>query len=105
MLPERDFCSEADRFARSFTSLEVVRDRMSAFTGDDVGKRVVTQSGATVGEVVEVRDGSAWVEPAPDVDPEVESHLRWDRIQNREKHELGTEFVSTVTDDAVRLRV
>lgn len=78
---------------------------MPAFSSDDVGKRVVTQSGATVGEVVEVRDGEAWVEPAPDVDEEVESHLRWDRIQNREKYELETEFVSGVTDDAVRLRV
>lgn len=78
---------------------------MPAFSSDDVGKRVVAQSGATVGEVVEVRDGSAWVEPAPDLDRDVESHLKWDRIRNQEKHELETEFVSRVSDNVVRLRI
>ena len=78
---------------------------MPAFTQEDVGKRVVAQSGGPVGEVVEIRDGTAWVEPDPDLDPEIESHLRWDGIVNREQHELDDEFVSTVGEETVRLRV
>lgn len=76
-----------------------------AFSQDDVGKRVVAQSGATVGEVAEVRDGTAWVELAPDADDEAVSELEWDGMVNRDRHELEDRFVTRVTEEAVRLRV
>lgn len=78
---------------------------MAAFSQDDVGKRVVAQSGATVGEVAEVRGGTAWVELAPDPDDDAVSQLRWEGTVNQNRHELEDRFVTRVTEDAVRLRV
>ena len=78
---------------------------VAEFTDDQIGKRVVDQDGVEVGTVAEVRDGSLYVEVAPDADGETLSTLRWDGTVNREVHHLQSEFVSNVREDTIRLRV
>lgn len=75
------------------------------FTDEQVGKRVVSQDGGHVGTVDSVRDGSIYVEVAGDVDADLRKSLGWDGVVNREERELEGEFVSMITDDAIRLRV
>jgi len=78
---------------------------VAGYTDEQIGKRVVDQAGATVGTVSDVRDGSLYVEVAPDADRETISNLRWDGAVNQEVHHLRSRFVSDVGDDVVRLRV
>ena len=75
------------------------------FTDEQIGKRVVDQAGAEVGTVSDVRDGSLYVEVAPDADRETLSNLRWEGAVNQEVHRLRSRFVTDVDDDVVRLRV
>ena len=78
---------------------------VAEFTEEQIGKRVVDQDGVEVGTVAEVRDGSLYVEVAPDADRETLSNLRWDGPVNQDVHHLQSEFVSNVREDAIRLRV
>jgi hypothetical protein len=78
---------------------------VAEFTEEQTGKRVVDQAGADVGTVSEVRDGSLYVEVAPDADRETLSNLRWDGTVNRDVRRLRSRFVSDVGDDVIRLRV
>lgn len=78
---------------------------VAEFTEEQVGKRVLDQEGVEVGTVAEVRDGSLYVEVAPDADRETLSNLRWDGTVNQEVHHLQAEFVSNVREDTIRLRV
>ena len=78
---------------------------MASDDADHVGKRVVAQSGNEVGTVSEVRDGTLRVEVGADADPDVLDQLGWDGVVNQEVHELEDRYVSTVTDQTIRLRV
>lgn len=78
---------------------------MADFSDSQVGKRVVAQSGTTVGEVTDVRDGGLYVAVDPDADPDVLDDLRWEGVVNRETHELDEKHVSKITEDTIRLRV
>ena len=78
---------------------------VAEFTDEQVGKRVVDQDGVEVGTVTEVRDGSLYVEVAPDADRETLSNLRWDGTVNRDVYHLQSTFVSNVREDTIRLRV
>ena len=78
---------------------------VAQFTDDQIGKRVVDQAGVEVGTVADVRDGSLYVEVAPDADRETLSNLRWDGTVNQEVHHLQSEFVSNVREGTIRLRV
>lgn len=78
---------------------------VAEFTEEQIGKRVVDQDGVEVGTVTEVRDGSLYVEVAPDADRETLSNLRWDGTVNRDVHHLQSEFVSNVREETIRLRV
>ena len=75
------------------------------FDDDSIGKRVVDHQGVEVGTVSDVRDGTLYVEIVPDAPAETISDLNWDGVVNREVHRLETEYVSTVSDDIVRLNV
>lgn len=79
--------------------------RMAEFTDVQIGKRVVDQDGVEVGTVSDVRDGSLYVEVAPDADRETLSNLRWDGTVNRDVYHLESEFVSNVRENTIRLRV
>jgi hypothetical protein len=78
---------------------------MAQFTESTIGKRVVDQQGIQVGTVDGVRDGTLYVEVGPDASAETVSELNWDGPVNREVHRLESQYVSTVTDDIVRLNV
>lgn len=78
---------------------------MAEFTDEQIGKRVVDGDGVEVGTVSDVRDGSLYVEVAPDADRETLSNLRWDGTVNRDVHHLESEFVSNVREHTIRLRV
>lgn len=78
---------------------------VAEFTDEQIGARVVDQAGVDVGTVSDVRDGSLYVEVAPDADRETLSNLRWDGPVNRDVRRLRSRFVSDVSDDVVRLRV
>lgn len=47
------------------------------FTKDDVGKAVIASSGERVGQIVEARGGTAYVDPDPDVVDTIKSKLGW----------------------------
>lgn len=76
----------------------------SEFTDEQVGKRVVAQSGATIGTVSSVRDGDIYVELTGDVENGLLSELGWGGAVNQEQLKLQDEYVSTVTDETIRLR-
>lgn len=78
---------------------------MPDFTDKQLGKRVVAQDGATVGEVTEVRDGTLWVTVAEDADRDVLDELRWTGVVNRETERLNQRFISSLREDTIRLRV
>lgn len=73
------------------------------FTESDEGKRVVNAEGTTVGRIVDVRHGSAYVDPDPDMFDTIKSKLGWGDIDD-DSYPLQKADVSTVTDDEVRIR-
>jgi hypothetical protein len=78
---------------------------MASFTEKQVGKRVVAANGTEVGTVAEVRNGSLYVEVGPDADRETLNDLDWSGVVHREIHHLRHQYVSDVTDNAIRLSV
>ena len=78
---------------------------MADYSEKHVGKRVVSQSGGTVGTVDDVRDGDLYVTVDADADAETLSELRWDGPVHQDTERLADEFVSNITDETVRLRV
>jgi hypothetical protein len=76
----------------------------TTMTEDDVGKRVVTGDGEEVGRVVGFGDGSAHVDPDPELVDTVGTTLGWGEQSNEDTYRLNDEQVDTVTDDEIRLR-
>jgi hypothetical protein len=73
------------------------------FSDDDVGKPVVRANGHTVGRVVEVRDGTPYVEPDPGILDTVRATLGWGDPGDEEAFPLRSEQIDSVTDDEIRL--
>lgn len=71
-------------------------------TEADEGKQVVDQDGDTVGRVVDVVDGTAHVDPDPDVTDTVMSKLGWGD-GGEETYALDSQSIEHVTDDEIRL--
>ncbi|WP_123535577.1 hypothetical protein [Halosimplex salinum] len=78
---------------------------MAEYTDEQVGKRVVAQSGEEIGEVVAIDEGSLVVEVQVGDGHDVVDHLGWDSGANQERHTLDDRYVSTIRENAVRLRV
>ena len=78
---------------------------MADFSDEYLDKRVVTQSGATLGTVTDVRNGDLHVEVEPDADGDALTQLGWDGTVNQNVHRLEDRYVSNVTDETIRLRV
>jgi hypothetical protein len=72
-------------------------------TEDAVGKSVVDARGNAVGIVVDVKHGTAYVEPDPDITDKLTAKLGWTEA-GEESYPLQEAAVETVTDDEVRLR-
>ncbi|MFC7046513.1 PRC-barrel domain containing protein [Halobacteriaceae archaeon GCM10025711] len=49
------------------------------FTGDDEGKTVVNKDGDEIGVIKEVRTGTAYVDPDPNLLDTIRSKLSWDQ--------------------------
>ena len=78
---------------------------MAEYSEEQVGKRVVSQDGAEIGEVMAVDDGSLVVRVDVGATHDVVDHLGWDDVLNQETHTLDSYYVSTLRENAVRLRV
>jgi hypothetical protein len=77
---------------------------MADYSNDQIGKRVVAQSGVEIGSVEEVRDGDMYVAVEPDADDAV-SEIGWEGMVNQDMHRLPDRYVSNITENTVRLRV
>ena len=72
------------------------------FSESDEGKKVVNASGDTVGRVVEVRGGTAYVDPDPSIADTLMSKLGWGDV-DEDTYPLESDRVSSVTDGEIRL--
>ena len=78
---------------------------MVTFTDDDEGKKVVNQNDEDVGRVVDVRHGTAYVDPDPGMFETVKSKLGWGDVDDDEDvYPLQDADVESVDDDRVLLR-
>jgi sporulation protein YlmC with PRC-barrel domain len=75
----------------------------TVLTEDDEGKRVVNSHGDDVGRVVEVRQGTAHVDPDPGITDTLMSKLGWGDGQDEDTYRLDSSSIETVTDDEIRL--
>lgn len=71
-------------------------------TEDDEGKEVV-QDGETVGRVVDVDHGTAYVDPDPGITERLLSKLGW-ADRDEDSYPLQETAIDQVTDDQIRLR-
>ncbi|MFC4359865.1 PRC-barrel domain containing protein [Halobium salinum] len=72
------------------------------FSEKDEGKKVVDASGDTVGRVIEVRHGTAYVDPDPNIAETIMSKLGW-ADADEDDYPLQKSTVAEITDDEVRL--
>ena len=73
-----------------------------SFDDDDVGKPVVNSEGEQIGMIVEVRHGTAYVDPDPGMVDTIKSKLGWEDT-DEDDYPLQDGQVSLVTDDEVHL--
>lgn len=71
-------------------------------TENDEGKRVVRGDDA-VGRVVNVEQGTAYVDPDPDLTDTIKSKLGWGG-EKEDAYPLQEDMIDTITDDEIRLR-
>lgn len=74
-----------------------------SLTEDDEGKQVVSSSGDTIGRIIEVRAGDAYVDPDPDLTDTFKSTLGWGDRQTEDTYRLDGSKADTITDDEVRV--
>ncbi|MEY7852232.1 PRC-barrel domain containing protein [Natrarchaeobius sp. A-rgal3] len=72
-------------------------------TTEDGGKRVVNGDGDEVGVVVDVDDGTAYVEPNQEIGGELKSRLGWGR-DAQSRYPLRHDAIDDVADEEIRLR-
>ncbi|TYT63825.1 PRC-barrel domain containing protein [Natrialba swarupiae] len=72
-------------------------------TAEDDGKRVIDGSGDEVGVVVDVDDGTAYVEPNQEIGGELKSRLGWGR-DAQSRYPLRLDAIDEITDGEIRLR-
>lgn len=75
---------------------------MATVTDDDEGKRVV-RGQDTVGRVVDVEHGTAYVDPDPGLTDTVKSKLGWGDA-DEDTYPLQDETIEEITDDEIRLQ-
>ena len=72
-------------------------------TEQDEGKRIVTSNRTELGEIVEVRNGTPYIDPNPDTLERLKT--KFDRGEpDEDAHPLKTVDVAEITDDEVHLR-
>lgn len=75
---------------------------MATITENDEGKKVV-RGDDTVGRVVDVQHGTAYVDPDPSITDTMMSKLGW-ADADEETYPLQDETIEQITDDEIRLR-
>lgn len=76
----------------------------ATFTESDEGKKVV-HDGKTVGRVLEVRGGTAYVDPNPTLASTLKARLGWgDTTDEAETYALDDSMVEQIQDEAVHIR-
>lgn len=71
-------------------------------TAEDEGKDVLNYAGERIGIVSSVRDGTAYVDPNPDLTDRLRSRLGWDNV-DQEDYRLDGDQIASVTDDEIHL--
>jgi sporulation protein YlmC with PRC-barrel domain len=71
-------------------------------TEDDEGKNVITSDGDQVGRVVEVRHGTAQVDPDPGLTDTIRSKLGWGE-GDEDSYQLDSPSIKSVTDMEIHL--
>lgn len=72
-------------------------------TEDDEGKRVSNANGDEIGRVVEVKHGTAYVEPDPGLTDTLLAKLGWAE-SDEDSYRLDPDRVESVTDNEIRLK-
>lgn len=70
---------------------------------DDEGKRVVNAKGKKVGMVTEVKNGTAYVDPAPGIADSIRSKLGWGDADS-DDYRLESRRISKITDDEIQVK-
>lgn len=73
-------------------------------TADERVKRVVDEDGREIGIVDSVNDGTAYVDPNPDITGELKSKLGWG-ADEQSTYPLRHDAIDTITAEKIRLRV
>lgn len=73
------------------------------FTESDEGKVVVDTQRDKIGRVIEVKGGSAYVDPDPDLSDTIMSKLGWGAA-DEDNYRLDSSTIDSVTDDEIRIR-
>ena len=71
--------------------------------GSVEGKRVVDEDAEEVGVVTSVRDGTAYVDPAPDATETITSKLGWADVDT-EDYALPEGSIERITNEEVHIR-
>lgn len=78
------------------------RRTMTELTEQDEGKEVV-RGDESVGRVVEVDHGTAYVDPDPGITETIKSKLGWGDRGDEDTYPLQEASIESVTDDQIRL--
>lgn len=69
---------------------------------EDEGKRVVDADGGTVGILVDVDDGTGYVDPEPGLTDRIRSRLGWGTVEE-DDYPLDPAAIAEITHDEIRL--
>jgi len=71
-------------------------------TEDDEGKSVVNATGDTIGRVVSVEHGNAYVDPDPGLTDTIRSKLGWGEA-GQDNYQLDAASIESVSDNEIHL--
>jgi|AntRauMinimDraft_3_1070383.scaffolds.fasta_scaffold01840_3 hypothetical protein len=71
-------------------------------TADDEGKSVVNATGDTIGRVVSVEHGNAYVDPDPGLTDTIRSKLGWGEA-GQDNYQLDAASIESVSDNEIHL--
>lgn len=77
-------------------------DSHVTITESEKGKKVVNQHGDPIGRVVEVEDGTAHVDPDPDITDTIMSKIGWGS-DDEGTYALEPQAVDSITENEIRL--
>ncbi|QCS40938.1 PRC-barrel domain containing protein [Natrinema versiforme] len=72
-------------------------------TTEDGGKRVIDSNGTEIGVVLDVEDGTAYVDPNDEIGGELKTRLGWGP-DTGSRYPLRNDAIGEITDEEIRLR-